>query len=309
MVEIMRILKIYLILLCLVFVYPAQISHAKSVSQRLKEDWERRQLEKREGSKNSSSKDKKKRKSNKFKNPLKKEKYKKVGRFRLFDDKLSADEFTQFLEGVEYMDRFYAKMGASVKRLNMRMFTDKDRYDEYYNKNFRGSKKHIANAYYSSRKNEMVVYKHWNFMRSFYHEYSHAFYRDIIPKGAPRWLNEGLAEYFEGMKFHSRSRVTISPQRGRLLTVRGWKGRLPNYVEDIMTLSFRNFKAKYDDSNYNAYTISWAIAYFILKQTRGEHIMEKFLKGIARGRTSKEAIGAAYPGGYSSFIEDFSAFY
>jgi Peptidase MA superfamily len=44
--------------------------------------------------------------------------------------------------------------------------------------------------------------------RILYHEYTHAVVRSLTPR-CPTWLNEGLAQYFEGRDIDSRQRVTL----------------------------------------------------------------------------------------------------
>ncbi len=41
-----------------------------------------------------------------------------------------------------------------------------------------------------------------------YHEYTHAVVRSITPR-CPAWLNEGLAQYFEGEELDSRKKETL----------------------------------------------------------------------------------------------------
>ncbi len=50
-----------------------------------------------------------------------------------------------------------------------------------------------------------------------YHEYTHAVVRAITPR-CPSWLNEGLAQYFEGRDIDSRQRAALKriTQEGKL---------------------------------------------------------------------------------------------
>jgi tetratricopeptide (TPR) repeat protein len=41
------------------------------------------------------------------------------------------------------------------------------------------------------------------------HEYTHAVVRDITPRRVPTWLNEGLAQYFEGREVNSRQQEML----------------------------------------------------------------------------------------------------
>jgi len=61
--------------------------------------------------------------------------------------------------------------------------------------------------------------------RTLYHEYTHAVVRAITPR-CPTWLNEGLAQYFEGRQLDSRQREMLQKiaQNGKLPKLRSLEG-------------------------------------------------------------------------------------
>lgn len=61
--------------------------------------------------------------------------------------------------------------------------------------------------------------------RILYHEYAHAVVRAITPR-CPTWLNEGLAQYFEGREMDARQRDALkrASQAGKLLLLSNLEG-------------------------------------------------------------------------------------
>ena len=69
-------------------------------------------------------------------------------------------------------------------------------------------------GYYSLQRREMVIYSKYGLdqsLQTIYHEASHALMRSV-PAPYPKWLNEGLAEYFEGGE-PSPGALVVSPQQ------------------------------------------------------------------------------------------------
>jgi len=61
--------------------------------------------------------------------------------------------------------------------------------------------------------------------RILYHEYTHAVVRSITPR-CPTWLNEGLAQYFEGREIDGQQRAFLNQlaQAGKLPSLSGLEG-------------------------------------------------------------------------------------
>ncbi|MEZ5442868.1 MAG: DUF1570 domain-containing protein [Lysobacterales bacterium] len=129
------------------------------------------------------------------------------------------------------------------------------------------------------------------------HEATHALLHEFV--GAPPlWLNEGLAEYFEGLQTAgSGGRVDANPWYAELLSLAG-EGR-PGLAMDVLGADARPFRNSRTAELY--YAQSWALVDHLMDSEGGQQLMANLLSELrdsACGSFSTVAwLDRHYPGG------------
>ena len=193
--------------------------------------------------------------------------------------------------GVEYKDNAH---------INVIIFGDERSYIEY------GGKKK-SSGFYSSKKNEAVIKQTRSVnttLKTVIHETSHLLLSYNYGH-VPRWLDEGLAEYFEGMQL-SFSSVEIPPN---LRWHKNLKQQLLSdnlySLREYVSLSPRNWIA-YDNANNNlGYAYGWSIISFLMSSDKGQHTLKQLFVGLKNSARKKDysfnVIDRFYPGGFVNF--------
>jgi tetratricopeptide (TPR) repeat protein len=169
---------------------------------------------------------------------------------------------------------FYDEIGLKRKNSNtlkIRVFDSYSDFDEYYQRSH-PSKKSTPLAYFSPSLNSVVMYndnRDVALRAVVFHECSHQ-YLNRYSYDVPKWLNEGLAEYFEGWKVETGVAATRTPHLYDLSVVRTAiaKGKYltPEKLVNMSNKEFSKFKADNPDYNgYLHYATAWSFLYFCLE--------------------------------------------
>ena len=118
-----------------------------------------------------------------------------------------------------------------------------------------------------------------------FHEYTHAVVRDITPR-CPAWLNEGLAQYFEGRKTPPELRSDKS-HKGPILA--------------NLEIPFRNLSAQQAKM---AYVISFSAVEYMIDRY-GMMRVRNLLQDLAKGTDTATAIDSALYVSYEQFEKDW----
>ena len=119
--------------------------------------------------------------------------------------------------------------------------------------------------------------------RDLYHEYTHAVVRAITP-GVPTWLNEGLAQYFEGKEIDGRQKEML-----RRLALAGKLPQLSNLEGSFMGLG--------GDQAVFAYLVSLSSVRYMIDSFgmyRIKDILEQLAAGADTGRAISRSIMLSY---------------
>jgi len=122
--------------------------------------------------------------------------------------------------------------------------------------------------------------------RLLYHEYTHAVVRAITPR-CPAWLNEGLAQYFEGREIDSRQREVLKRMAG--------SGKLPALSK--LEGSFMGLGA---DQAGHAYLFSLSVVRYMVDDFRMYRI-KTVLDELAAGADINKAISGGLMVTYEEF--------
>lgn len=189
--------------------------------------------------------------------------------------------------GVEYKD------GAHV---NVIIFGDTKGYQAY------GGKKQ-SGGYYSIKNKEAVIRKSNSVdktLESVIHETSHLLL-SFNYGNTPRWLDEGLAEYFEKMKLLFSS-VEIPPDHR-------WNNKLKSHLKagNLVTISeyvtqTPNEWVLANDANDNlGYAYGWSLVFFLMSSEEGQNTLRQLFAGLKNNKKNKDysakSLDHSYPGG------------
>ena len=159
-------------------------------------------------------------------------------------------------------------------------------------------------GFYIPAINEAFIMKGSDFIAVTLHEASHSIFQFNYQK-APKWLNEGLAEFFETLDFDSEGNLYSYPQSNRIKSI---KAGLDFKDTDRLKNFFKIYDGKFYghgvDDNYNtAYSI---IYYFIKNKTTTG--LKNIIKLTAQGYDTEKAIELTY-GSFTAFERSYKQFY
>jgi tetratricopeptide (TPR) repeat protein len=122
--------------------------------------------------------------------------------------------------------------------------------------------------------------------RTLYHEYTHAVVRSITPR-VPTWLNEGLAQYFEGMEIDGRQKEILRriAQAGKLPSLSNLEGSFIGLGSDQAAFAY-------------LFSLS-AVRYMI--DSFGMYRVKGILEDLAAGEDTGKAISNGIMLSYDEF--------
>jgi hypothetical protein len=147
------------------------------------------------------------------------------------------------------------------------------------------------------------------FFQTLYHEAFHAYLANFVyPTGecaVPRWLNEGLAQIFEGALVEAGELRVGHADAGRLAAVKAAvrKGELLG-VADLLRAGPKEFVVAHASDQQVSdryYTASWALAFYLTFERRklGTPELDEYVRALQRGTDPLEAfqnlVGQALP--------------
>ena len=159
-------------------------------------------------------------------------------------------------------------------------------------------------GFYSGRTKQCYIYEGDDYTNVIVHEVSHLFMHYHNYYGVPNWINEGLAEFFEGLYVNDKNAVYVDQQTPRLRKLKEYisKGELDlkKYFGPEMSswANKQDIEFKYD--------VGYGIIFFIIK-THPEYI-KQILASLNKGDSSFTALAGSY-GSFESFESRFRAFY
>jgi len=203
----------------------------------------------------------------------------------------------------EVFGEFYDGLGLKPKSSNKAVARLFDTYEEYaaqYARENPGRDPPLA--FFSPSRNALVLYNDeadLTLRQTLFHEASHQ-YMNRYTEEAPKWLNEGLAEYFEGWRMSAEGhllekRVNIydlSLVQGALQAERYLRPR------DLVAMDwkeFRDFREVHPEFHpYLHYVTSWSIIWFCLEESHegDRDLIVQLLRDLMeKGGTSEFQVG------------------
>lgn len=196
---------------------------------------------------------------------------------------------------------------APEVRLKGRYFCSATAYEAY--KRQLGVNSTSNTGFFSPRHQEIVVMSHapQQGRQTLMHEASHALLRSQQAVYS-KWLNEGLAEYFEGGYWDAQTGFQIQPQqlKDQRLRLLYRKGKLPALAHYL----------KMNDGEWQSLqspvpvgsSIAWSLVYYLMENPEYHHVIRTLIADQQAGRSSVESLSQHYPGGVQQLEQDWKAF-
>lgn len=188
--------------------------------------------------------------------------------------------------------------------VNLQLFSTRKAYDAHREKVAPGLTAN-SNGFYSPHHNQASVLMErenqtFNVSR---HEVTHVINHALFG-WTPRWLNEGVAEYFEHLDVFAQT-AEVSPSEN-------W----PRYLEHDHIMGV-DFILTATDEQWNSdlrqglYANSWALTYYLMSHREGKRAMRRLMTQLSDKRClqvdSAEFIGQVYAGGIKRLDKNFNA--
>lgn len=159
----------------------------------------------------------------------------------------------------------------------------------------------ITTAFFNPAKNEIVVFKNEEFIRSLSHEMSHVFMEDSRLE-EHFWFSEGLADVLSSYK----------PSK-----VEGFNEERLYFAKDLK-LNEKSTKKltqflKIDQegwnslSTYNSYGVSWALVNYLYKEDKV--LLREIIQAIENDQDIGETIAKKHKKGLKGFFNTFRSYY
>ncbi|QNR85413.1 DUF1570 domain-containing protein [Pedobacter riviphilus] len=161
-----------------------------------------------------------------------------------------------------------------------------------------------STGFYISAINQAFIMKSGDFIPVALHEASHSIFQFNYQK-APKWLNEGLAEFFETLDFDSDGNLYAYPQSNRIKSI---KAGLAFKDTDRLKTFFRIYDGTFYghgiDDNYNT---AYSMIYYFVKN-KSTKALKNIIKLTAQGYDTEKAITLTY-GSFDTFEASYKQFY
>lgn len=186
-------------------------------------------------------------------------------------------------------------------------FCSEPAYEAY--KRRLGASRVSGTGFFSPHHQEIVVMSHAPHQgrQTLMHEASHALLRSQEASYS-KWLNEGLAEYFEGASWDDHAGFQIQPQQVKDDRVKSLyrKGKLPTLAA-YLKLNDRQWQNLQSPVPV-ASTIAWSLIYFLMETPEHHEVIRALIADQQAGTSSLESVSQHYPGGLLQLEQDWHQF-
>lgn len=161
-----------------------------------------------------------------------------------------------------------------------------------------------SDGFYIDNINQAFVYKNRDFIAITLHEASHSIFQFNF-KQSPRWLNEGLAEFFETLDFDSEGNLYAAPQEFRIKSIKaGIDLKDSERLKKFFGIYNGSFYGHEVQDNYNT---AYSVIYFFIKGKRTENL-KQIIRLTNQGYDTEKAITQVF-GSFESFEQSYKLFY
>jgi Protein of unknown function (DUF1570) len=218
---------------------------------------------------------------------------------------LTDEEWSILTKVADYeFDFYHSIFKKKYPILKVKLFGDSIEYQQYQKDN---SKTRARNGFYSQLKKCAIVNKNAKFMKTIFHELNHFIFHYYVIE-IPKWINEGLSEYFEYASVEGET-VKIYHQPKKIERLKNWTSKRDKIdITDFITWSNAKWKEIDQPPDHYSYTLSWGLVTFFMDDELRREILKNIILDIKKGRSSTQAIDKYYPGGVEQIQYDFIIF-
>ncbi|WP_443938257.1 DUF1570 domain-containing protein [Pedobacter sp. MW01-1-1] len=162
-----------------------------------------------------------------------------------------------------------------------------------------------ADGFYVPQTNQAYLLKNSNFTSVCLHETSHSLFHSNSAI-APKWLNEGLAEFFETFDLDEKGALYSYPQSGRIKLIK--EGIALNDTTRLRNFFKTNDGRFYKEDITDNYSTAYSIVFFFIKSKNSE-ALKNIIRLIKTGTSSEKAIALTYGGNFHTFEAAYNRFY
>jgi len=211
-------------------------------------------------------------------------------------------EITLIHQVADYELEFYRIVfSGKIPEIRIKIFGDPQEYANFQKKI---SSSKASNGFYSLSKKLIVVYKNERYLKTVAHEINHFMMRHFIID-VPKWINEGLSEYFEFAQ-KENGKIIIRHQNAKLRRLAAWvhdKNKID--LNDFFTWTNKKWRDFNQNSDYYSSTISWGLICFFMKDDVNRNFLLELLRNLKDGTDDYEFLEKFYPGGIRKLQIDF----
>ncbi|MFF5379772.1 DUF1570 domain-containing protein [Pedobacter suwonensis] len=159
-------------------------------------------------------------------------------------------------------------------------------------------------GFYIAAVNEAFIYKISDFISVALHEASYSIFQFNF-KNSPKWLNEGLAEFFETLDFDSEGNLYAYPQSARIKSIKaGIDAKNSERLKNFLKIYSGSFYGHDIDDNYNT---AYSMIYYFVKN-KSTTALKNIIRLTVQGYETEKAIAITY-GSFNTFETSYKQFY
>lgn len=118
------------------------------------------------------------------------------------------------------------------------------------------------------------------------HEYVHHLVNENLPK-VPRWLNEGLAEYYSTFRVERDYAVIGLPVERHM---RWWRAGHDLELAQVLDLSTSESAVHSTDGAGRFYAVSWGLVHYLLSSRGGPAVLAQLLEDVRLGASASDSL-------------------
>lgn len=159
----------------------------------------------------------------------------------------------------------------------------------------------ITTAFFNPAKNEIVVFKNEEFIRSLSHEIGHVFMKDTASDDH-FWFSEGLADVLASYNPNSEGGFVEE----RMYFVRDLKlnEKSTKKLTSFLSIDRDSWNAL---STYNSYGVSWALVNYLYKEDR--MLLREIIQAVENDQSVEQTISKKHSKGLKGFFKLVRAYY
>jgi tetratricopeptide (TPR) repeat protein len=199
--------------------------------------------------------------------------------------KMCSDAAKQLEAALKFYSRDLRAPPSDDNLYEVYIFSGQRGYEDYTEDLMGSAVENTLGLYTPSLKQLLIwnVPEREDMLRTIRHEGFHQYLDRLLDVTAPRWLNEGIAEYYETAQMLGSKTHTGAPHRYNLDMLQGWG--TPD-MEEFFELPDGAFMA-----SPLSYPSSWGIVHFLLESGEEERaLFDELIDRMMKGESGKEAV-------------------